>query len=247
MKAQFSTNLNQGFVAHPEDLKKLVALFGERFDDVRIRVDCADAICREFASVQKLLEYENPRSKEIRSIRISALATDFSKSAEVRLSSSSVRRISLDFSGREDVVSRLRDETLEVIEGMLPWYRVIHRFDFAAVGFAIYALIFIALFAVVASGLLPTNETRDPSTQSVAFGQLLAYGIPAVVLAIGIILNGFRDRLFPPAIFALGQGKQRFAQLERIQWGVAIGFIVSLVASIVVALSQSILGFAFHQ
>jgi hypothetical protein len=41
-------------------------------------------------------------------------------------------------------------------------------------------------------------------------------------------------------VFLIGQGKNRFQQLERFQWGVIIAFIVSFAAGIIIAIWQAI-------
>ena len=85
--------------------------------------------------------------------------------------------------------------------------------------------------------MTPSKE-ENPSTS--ALGQLVTLGLVAVLFVIGILLNRFRDSIFPRAIFLIGQGGKRFKHLERFQWGVIIAFVVSFAAGIALLVSQSI-------
>lgn len=89
MKAHYSENLSHAFVVGPADLKKLVELLQKRIGEVHISVDCIDKIKREFNTVKDLITYQNPKSKRIRSIYISARSNDYSKSAMIFLHDSS--------------------------------------------------------------------------------------------------------------------------------------------------------------
>lgn len=117
MDAHYSIELPHAFVVGPDAVKKLVALLNERIGGVAITVDCSDGITRDFTSVRELLAYENPKAKEIRRIRLRAHSDDYSKNASIDLSGIRWRGISLDFNAREDVVSRLRSSTLDLIAG----------------------------------------------------------------------------------------------------------------------------------
>ena len=68
----------------------------------------------------------------------------------------------------------------------------------------------------------------------------VVYGAIAVLIVMGITLNRFRDTVFPRSVFLTGQGKARFQQLERFQWGVVIAFAVSFTAGVVIAVWQAI-------
>jgi hypothetical protein len=55
-----------------------------------------------------------------------------------------------------------------------------------------------------------------------------------VILCMFLVGEEVRDSLFPSAVFTIGQGKSRFRDKERIQWGVGITFLVSLAAGLVI-------------
>lgn len=240
MESHFSVELPQAFVVGPDELKKLAALLGDRIGIVEIRIDCADDASRKFACVRDLVAYENPKTKEIRHIHLSARSDDLSKHATIDLSGSRWRGISLDFTARDDVVSRLKTDTLEIIAGMRPWYSIMHHIDFVSVGFFACCLVWVALCAVVAFKFLPVTDSNNSTPSASALTQLVAFGGIAGLFGVGIILNRFRDSVFPRAVFIFGQGKSRFTHLERVHWGILIAFVVSLVAGLVIAVWQAI-------
>ena len=221
-------------------MKKLTRLLSDRIGVLEIRADCVDDVARTFTTVGELVAFENPRGKEIRHLQISAHSDDFTKRATIDLYGSRWRGIWLEFHARDDVVSRLRTEVLDVVEGMRPCYTVLHRANFVSILFVAYFLLYFGLLIVLAFIWIPVGDSKEANTSSSALAQLIAYGVLAALFAIGIALNRFRDTLFPRAVFLIGQGKARFHQLERIQWGVVIAFIVSFVAGVIIAIGQAI-------
>ena len=70
---------------------------------------------------------------------------------------------------------------------------------------------------------------------------MIIYGSIGVLFAIGVGLNRVRSRLFPMMVLLIGHERQRFANLEKIQWGLVVAFFVSFVASVIVAAIQTML------
>ena len=81
MNAHYSKHLSHAFVVGPDELKKFVGLLQERIGKVDICAYCADGFSREFKAVKDLIAYENPKSKDIRRIHLSAHSDDYKKSA----------------------------------------------------------------------------------------------------------------------------------------------------------------------
>ena len=130
-------------------MKKLTRLLQDRIGKVQISVDCVDGFSREFNTLKDLSTYENSKSKRIYRIHLSARSDDFSKSATIvfRDSFRFEAEVSIDVTGREDVVSRLKEEILDVMAGMRPWYNVIARVDFFITNIGLLLLYFIAVIA----------------------------------------------------------------------------------------------------
>ena len=117
MDADYSVELLQAFVIGEDELTKLGNLLTDRIGDLDIRADCADDASRMFKTIRELLAYENPKAKEIRRIHLNATSKDFSKRATIDLSGTRWRGLSLNFHASDDVVSRLRTKTLDIVAG----------------------------------------------------------------------------------------------------------------------------------
>jgi len=240
MDAHYSVELPQAFVAGEDELKKLADLMCDRIGNLEIHADCADDVARTFKTVKELATFENAKGKEIRRLRFSARSDDFKKRGTIDLSGSRWRGISLDFDARDDILSRLRTEVLDLIGGMRPWYAVLHRVDFASIALLAYLLLWFGFLIVVAFKWVPVDGSKEQNPSGSALAQLIIFGGIAVLFALGIVLNRFRDSVFPCALFLIGQGKARFQHLERCQWGIVIAFIVSFAAGVIIVVWQAI-------
>lgn len=238
MNVNYSETLSQAFVVGPDELKKLVELLQKRIGEVSISADCIDNIQREFTTVKDLMDYENPKSKRICRIYLSA-HDDFSKSATVAFRDSyspSDGGISVSIAAREDVVLRLKDKILSIIAGTQPWYNIIACFD--SFNYLLFFPIVFGLSIFIAVKISAVKmELED---QFISFISLTS--IIFVIFSIMYFAFFFKllKWLFPSGIFTIGQGKSRFETLKRIQWSVAIAFAVSLTAGLVVWIIQVI-------
>jgi len=234
--AHYSVELSQAFVAGEEELKKLTDLLSNRIGSFEICAHCTDNVSRTFKTVKELAAYENARGKSICRISISSRSDDFKKRAEIDLSGSRWRGISLDIEARDDVVSRLRTEIKDLVDGMRPWYTVLHRVDFQSIAIFAYLLLGFVLLFVVGFNWISVNNSQQQNPSGSALAQLVAYSGIAALFIMGLVMNRVRDSLFPRAVFLIGQGKTRFQHLERIQWGVVVAFLVSFAAGVTLAI-----------
>ena len=224
MNAEYSDLLTQAFVVGPSELKKLTNLLQDSVGEVKITAGCADGISREFETVDRLIEYENPKRKEILNVRLLALAqrSGVDSLAMVDLGRS-FKGIDINFTGCEDTVSRLKEKTLDILTGTRPWY---NRLSYISFGGVFVALLWWFGWDIV---------WRYPSVIIETVPSILA-GLIAVVL--GIILwfsgNKLGNYFFPYAVFTIGQGKSRFENKERFQWSVGIPLLISLAAGLII-------------
>ncbi len=250
MDVSYSKDLLPAFVVGPDELKKLVELLQKRVGKVDIRADCADDLSREFKTLKDLITYENPKSKEIRRIHLRARSDDYSKSATIvfREGSRFSTGVSIDVTGREDVVSRLKEEILDIIAGIHLWYGVMYRINFVnpvwivlgillVVGYLFsFSILFLMLGWVPA---VPEANRGDLINRLKSIRYILF--IPQLIFfVIAIFSNKILKSYFPKAVFTIGQGKSRFEHQEKVRWVVIIGFAVSLAASLVVPIVMSI-------
>ena len=236
MNVNYSEELSQAFVVGPAELKKLVELLQKRIGKVSISADCIDKIQREFTTVKDLIDYENPKSKRICRIYLSA-REGFEKSATIafRDSSSFSGGVSLSITAREDVVLRLKDKILDIVEGTRPWYNALTRFfDVANIKHWIVYILFAFLVFILIGFLALKFGLISDDKEGIEFRNQVRVFItfPSVIFLIVCFtfLSKPFKRLFPSGVFTIGQEKSRFKGLKRFQWGVVISFAVSFAA-----------------
>lgn len=222
MNVNYSKVLPHAFVVGEYELKKLTKLLQNRVGKVDIRADCADGFSREFENVDDLIHYENSKSKEIRRLHLSASSGDLSKSATITFPDFSKRGILIDFTGSEDFVYTLQRNTLDIITGTRPWYSILARIINSVYGWSLaFGIVYPAL-SVMSSFVYKVENIIVP------------FIVFILTWMIVIPLNKLCQFLFPQAVFTIGQGKFRFEDKERFQWGVGIAFIVSLAAGLII-------------
>ena len=222
MKLHYSKELKQAFVAEPSEIREIVKLIQDNIGEVKITADCVDGYSRIFGNVDELIAYTNPKSKEIRSVSLSARTSypGGHSSATVDLGKSS-RRIYVDFNAQEDVVTRLEAATLDIVAGMRPWYNAVSRQNFVLVGFILSCLIWVIVNLI----------TRDAKTLFILI-PLFAV-INATLLMVGLHLVDF---VFPQAVFKIGQGKSRFENKELLR-----GVVITLIGSLPVTIAATVI------
>ena len=214
--------LKQAFVVGPSALKKLTKLLQDHIGKVKISSECADGIDREFETINHLIDYENPKSKEICCVRLSARSDDYSKSATIILPFL-FRQIRIDIPEQTDI--ELRREIEDIIEGTRPWYNRLACIRPVRAPYLIFLFVLLGLKSV--RWWLFTQKSKVEVPDLLNFSILVLF----LLIIIGIVVF-FASRLwnycFPQAVFTIGQGKSRFEYKERIRWAVIIGYVVAL-------------------
>jgi hypothetical protein len=227
-------------VLDDDALKKLHRLLADRIGQTKIVADCVDDVAREFENLPSLLNYENAKSKRIVKLRLSARSDDFGKTSSIEFTDEwPLSGTSISIEARDDVVSRLRSELLDVISGMRPWYHPVNRISPFFAVLAVYMVTWISVLIVAAaSEPNPTAPTASNPSHGSAAAQLIFLGFLAVLLLGACLLHFVRKLFFPFGTFRIGQGAIRDATLEKWRWGLLIAFIASFAAGIALLLIQ---------
>ncbi len=238
MSVNYSEELSQAFVVGPDELKKLVDLLQKRIGKVGISTDCIDKIQRKFSTVEELIDYENPKSKRICRIYLSA-REGFEESSTIafRDSSSFSGSVSLSITAGEGVVLQLKDKMLDIVAGTRPWYNLLARFDLVTLTGLVSYLLFFVVVVILSTFIAFKFGLISDSKEEMELGDQLRVFILLTSIIFSIVYFAFFSKLlkwlFPLGIFAIGQGRSRYETLERIQWCVVIAFMVSLAAGVV--------------
>ena len=87
--------------------------------------------------------------------------------------------------------------------------------------------------------ILAMSDTSKPSP-ALTYAEASRAAAAAILFLVGVGgliwgLNRLRRRFFPNAVYAIGRGVERYELDERIRWVVIVGFVISVLASLLVA------------
>lgn len=233
MKSSCSITLSDAFAIEKESLKKLVSLFSDRIGTVSIRAECFDDIVREFTDLTSLLRFENTKSNRIVSLRIIASSpNDFTKRGSIEFRDKWYHGgIVISIDARDDVVTRLRNDTLDIVAGTKTWYSTFSKIDVWLLAIALYGVFWLSLIVFVAFSGTHTTDRSSPSENALA--QLIFIGLNLCWFGIAYLLHRLRRIFFPHGNFLIGQGVARYDTMEKWRWGFIIAFIASFAAGLI--------------
>lgn len=233
MDSTFKFELRDAFILRVEPLKKIHRLLSDRIGPTAISAECADDVTRGFDGIAALEKYENSKAKRIVNLRLRAASDDWKKEATVEF----IDRwyfggTRIEIRARDDVVTRLRSDLLDVVAGLRPWYYLVNKID-VFLGAIIGLVAIIAGFLVLMATFGPTNDRPTvASSRQQAIGYLFGGVFGATYFGFAYLIHRFRRLLFPHGTFALGQEVARFETGEKWRWGVIIAILPSLAAGI---------------
>jgi hypothetical protein len=227
--ASTKLDIRHAFVVERELVEKLCSLIVNHVGKVTITVECTDEVEREFASSTELNAYDNLSSRSIRSMRVSGRSKDYETSASLGFGPNGAF-FSIT-APSDDLVVKMRQEVQDIAREMRPWFS-----PFATVNMFVIAagfLILLWLGITVGQALGFIADSGKPSTES---GRSDAQGWLVIITYFGMfaVLHELQTRIFPVTTFALGQGKQRHENREKMRLSVVVALVVSVIASLIV-------------
>ena len=220
------------FVLNATSVEKLWRLSEKHIGVTVAKAACQDGIERNFESLEALLAYENSRSGAIKQLELTSRIQGGELRSTITLGSSLFGNISARASGPEDAIVIWRFKIVEILDGLRPWYRAITKIDFSNVMFTVMVLLWIVISMMSMGAASPKSVSFAEAAK--ATGILVAFF--GLVTIVSTTLNRLRDRYFPMAFFAIGQGEERFRTDENVRWVVIVGFVVSTISSLLIAL-----------
>jgi len=232
-------DIPHAFVATSEDVTKLWNTLEAAGMKVTATASCFDELVRHFDTCEPVIKYDNPQRAAFTAIEISARSREPFITAEISLGARYSAPISVSLRGDEDIVSSMRTTLTDVVAGMKPWYSRIATIHPLLVGMPIFGfVVFAGLVQMIILLLNPENRPKLPSISLVKALVLMTMFIvfigATLALCWGII--ALLNRFFPVATFAIGQGDARHQFNEKVRWVVIVGFLVSVIGSIVAAI-----------
>lgn len=231
MRAHTKLEIQHAVVVKSDDVSKIWKSISIPGTKTKAVATCTDGIVRHFDSCEELLGYENPLRASFVSLEISAMSTPHER-AEVSIGQKYSSVVALSLHGQESNISDLRRSLADVVDGMKPWYSWVATVSLLNLLFP-FVFVCLTLFVLTSTFKIENSPGMPPSRAMLT--------IVIAVLAIGVIAGCFwviqylRTRYFPKISFSIGQGLGRHQTHENIRWVLVVGFIVNVVASIVVS------------
>lgn len=233
MDSTFDFELRDAFVVRVEPLKKIHGLLCDRIGKVTITAECLDHVTRTFDDLAGLLKYENAKSKRVVNLRLSARSDDFKKTATIDFTDKwYFGGMRLRIEARDDVVTRLRSDLLDIVAGLRPWYFVLNKIDVILAAWLCYVAFWLAVALLVAIRG-PSTSSESPATVACPNStDLIVFVGSALYFGAAYLVYRFRRVIFPHGTFLLGQEQDRFDTRDKWRWGFVVAFVASFAAGL---------------
>jgi len=226
MKAESQFYTKTAFVLNSVSVSKIWELFESAGLEVEATLECADGISRKVKLLSEIVGYDNARRAQITVFRLTGYSYELKSFSTVTMGGSHSTTVSFSLNGEAALVADMRIKLMDIIDGMKPWFDIIARFDFVGVVIAL-------LTAVgVYYSLLGSNEPKAVVAPSQAFyATCLIIGFFCALILLAWGFKKLRHKVFPLAVFEIGQGIKREEVADKIRWSVIVALCVGVLGS----------------
>jgi hypothetical protein len=228
MKVSREARLTSPFVLTVSELERVRRYF-DASHDLIIKITCDDEIVREFNSTDELAEYENLPSRAINSIGINVFQNDGERVAFIHFGVAPRKNITVKLKGEERDVLALSEFIDARLPAMRPWYGFMVMFDWK--GMLISWLVVMGIYSLIMLFLkkLPLAVTDNITAAIVIY----VISLVLTLLVVSKLWSAILDKLFPPGVFAIGQGEKRHHDYDIYRQLIVIGIIIEVVGGII--------------
>jgi len=236
LDAHTKVDIQQAFVATSQDISKMWKTLENGGMVVTATVSCSDSIVRYFQDCESLTLYENSKRASIAALEIMGRSREPYVTAEISLGPRYSAPVSVSIRGEETLIASMRRDLTDTLDGMKPWYSRISNIDLFYVWFPVFTVLILLL------QIMAPSDMPRPAVPLRKALNILAIVVTVIGLISAVIwrVAWLRKRFFPVATFAIGQGLARHQHYEQVRWVVIVGFLVSVVGSIVAAVLLAI-------
>jgi|GEM_PF-6890637 len=223
MITSYDQPLNIPYVLDEESLRKVYLIFFKEFKKITIRANCNDSTYKEFYDLEELLNFENNSSRRILELRLESFQFNHDKidsdeeykRAELHFRNARyLPPVNLEIKGEDKFVQGFKDEIGHVLEGIKPWYWFISKCNFISLFQNLLLIICLFMFLI---GLYLNRSNLSGTFEEININWLFISLLIASPFLLGWPLNKLRNALFPSSFFKLGQQKNKYDQLLKIQ------------------------------
>ena len=229
MSTVFDQRIYKSFILDEGRVRTLAGILQNYAGELSISIICKDDATRSFENVDKLLEYENARSRRITSLTMSSYARSRelgTLDARIQFDCPTIGfgrwktgHISIYVRGTEEQASITMSKLDDMVAGSHPWYSWITKIN-EIVLWPLFSILLLILYLQL--GLISSNPPFHRIIVLMGMGFGLAQGAMYV-----------NRSLFPVGVFLIGQEKARHKTKERVQWMVAIPLVMTVIAGVI--------------
>ena len=199
-KINFDRMTFHAFLLDEERVKSLSNILQDRVGELSVSAVCADDAHRRFESVDKLLKYENARSRRIISLALRSgvkeWASEVNRTIRITYSIMSINSyISVEVEGPEEWGSITMQQLAEVIEGSRPWYSRVSKVNEFILAWPLMVILY---FPLIRAGLISSPPEFIDFLRLFGLSFFPAWGMKYVI-----------RHLFPRGVYLIGQEKAR--------------------------------------
>ena len=235
MKTSISTTRKHAYVVRLSDLEKLYKLLEDRVGTVTVSARCSDDMVREFDTWEEIASYDNPPSKKIIGLSVKSYNYNMEESVYIEYHDESYSDVyssnmSIDIKGEEKFCLDMKNNILEIVEQIKPWYSFLSYKNFSIM-FVSYIFVYLLVRYFIYDNIINIYIKIDNVLIYVSI-------IVSMTFFVLVVLAWLRSLFFPSSYFALGHGKERYKIADRVRWGIIISLAVSFVAPLLIALAS---------
>jgi hypothetical protein len=217
--------LSNAFILDDKSIKKLHSLIQD-MESLNITAFCSDDIKRSFLSIDELLDYENPSSAKILSLRFVSVSKD--KRIDIDFGKTYFYSISIDIDAQDTEIVDIKTKLHQVLEGCVPWYSFITRLNFIYLAFFLIIISLGSTLVISAYGLMDIVDVEStPESKSKATLELLFWIF--IVFIVSGFLQYFKAKVFPKIYYLLGQQINKYAFLDKVRWIIIASILIPFV------------------
>ena len=228
METTFTRGIKRPFLLRQSQIEAIAQIMTDAGPAIHIEARCADHRAkRKFVDVSELLAYENGKDKKIISMFISSKSSSGSAIVSWRLIGGWIGHTVVSIQeDQEDEGTIMLGKLIDVIGGTKPWYSWIAWIDWVPITIALLVFLIPYLFLgayslltqEITSGVAASSVTPAPLLLQIAVAVVTLVAYSLLVIPIALV----RRKVFPGAVFLIGQEIQRNETMEWVRKSILI-------------------------
>ncbi|MDB5856091.1 MAG: hypothetical protein JWR22_4132 [Herminiimonas sp.] len=234
MRVSRSDRQTAAFIVNWSDIDGLISSIATTLPIITIAASCSDKLSRTFADIAELRAFRNSERTAITELAVTARTVDHSQRLQFTLSSDHPNNVRHTFDGEEADALRLDKLCEDFLDSVRPWYAIVAKanWTFILMGLLIAFYVGSLIVILLRAKAIRIDWQKDGLS---AEGWVKSFVFGFAPLLLGGLLNALRNRYFPLAVFAFGDGEKRNARTEVVRTVIIGGFAVSVVASLLLS------------